>query len=227
MAIIRLQSDIERQKRLYYEFDSSDKPLGEGGMGKVYKGRCVDERTGMYKEVAIKFMFSDLPEHAIERARREASIRLRNDNLVEMLGFIETTEKNVMGEGMKRYHVVSELLEGVMLDDMLQGKTTDQDGNPIPFAEKLYREYQSNPFQFAVTVIRSILSGLMALHDAGYIHRDIDPTNIMVTKKGHIKLIDFGIAKPINTLTTHDKGSDNCRSVYGETLVCCTRIGIG
>lgn len=34
---------------------------------------------------------------------------------------------------------------------MLQGKTTDQDGNPIPFAEKLYREYQSNPFQFAVT----------------------------------------------------------------------------
>ena len=109
MAIIRLQSDIERQKRLYYEFDSSDKPLGEGGMGKVYKGRCVDERTGMYKEVAIKFMFSDLPEHAIERARREASIRLRNDNLVEMLGFIETTEKNVMGEGMKRYHVVSEL----------------------------------------------------------------------------------------------------------------------
>ena len=63
-------------------------------MGKVYKGRCVDERTGMYKEVAIKFMFSDLPEHAIERARREASIRLRNDNLVEMLGFIETTEKN-------------------------------------------------------------------------------------------------------------------------------------
>ena len=36
MAIIRLQSDIERQKRLYYEFDSSDKPLGEGGMGKVY-----------------------------------------------------------------------------------------------------------------------------------------------------------------------------------------------
>lgn len=53
MAIIRLQSDIERQKRLYYEFDSSDKPLGEGGMGKVYKGRCVDRAwTGMYKEVS-------------------------------------------------------------------------------------------------------------------------------------------------------------------------------
>lgn len=227
MAIIRLQSDIERQKKLYYEFDSSDKPLGEGGMGKVYKGKCVDERTGMFKEVAIKFMFSDLPDHAIERARREASIRLRNDNLVEMLGFIETTEKNVMGEVTRRYHVVSELLEGVMLDDMLQGKLTDHDGNPIPLAEKLYREFQNNPFQFAVTVIRSILSGLMALHDAGYIHRDIDPTNIMVTKKGHIKLIDFGIAKPINTLTTHDKALTTAGVFMGKPWYAAPELVLG
>lgn len=117
MATIRLQGELERQKHIYYEFDSNDKPLGEGGMGKVYKGACIDERTGVAKDVAIKFMFSDLPEQAIERARREASIQLRNDNLVEMLGFIETTERNVMGEVVKRYHVVSELLEGVMLDD--------------------------------------------------------------------------------------------------------------
>lgn len=227
MAIIRLQSDIERQKKLYYEFDSSDKPLGEGGMGKVYKGRCVDERTGMYKEVAIKFMFSDLPEHAIERARREASIRLRNDNLVEMLGFIETSEKNVMGEITKRYHVVSELLEGVMLDDMLQGKLTDHDGNLIPFAEKLYREYQNDPFQFAVTMVRNILSGLMALHDAGYIHRDVDPTNIMVTKKGHIKLIDFGIAKPINTLTTHDKALTTAGVFMGKPWYAAPELVLG
>lgn len=227
MAIIRLQSDVERQKRLYYEFDSSDKPLGEGGMGKVYKGKCVDERTGMFKEVAIKFMFSDLPEHAIERARREASIQLRNDNLIEMLGFIETSEKNVMGEVTKRYHVVSELLEGVMLDDLLHGKTTDHDGDPIPFAEKLYGEYRNNPFQFAVIVIRSILSGLMALHDAGYIHRDIDPTNIMVTKNGHIKLIDFGIAKPINTLTTHDKGLTTAGMFMGKPWYAAPELVLG
>ena len=106
MAIIKLQSNIERQKKLYYEFDSASEPLGEGGMGKVYKGKCVNEQTGMFREVAIKFMFSDLPEHAIERARREASIQLRNDNLVEMLGFIETAERNVIGEITKRYHVV-------------------------------------------------------------------------------------------------------------------------
>lgn len=227
MAIIRLQSDIERQKRLYYEFDSADKPLGEGGMGKVYRGRCVDERAGIFKEVAIKFMFSDLPDHAIERARREASIQLRNDNLVEMLGFIETSEKNVMGEIAKRYHVISELLEGVMLDDMLQGKTTDHDGNPIPFAEKLYRDYLNNPFQFAVTVIRSILSGLMALHDAGYIHRDIDPTNIMVTRKGQIKLIDFGIAKPISTLTTYDKALTTAGVFMGKPWYAAPELVLG
>lgn len=227
MAIIKLQSNIERQKKLYYEFDSASEPLGEGGMGKVYKGKCVNEQTGMFREVAIKFMFSDLPEHAIERARREASIQLRNDNLVEMLGFIETAERNVIGEITKRYHVVSELLEGVMLDDLLQGKTTDQNGHPILFAEKLYHDYQNNPLQFAISVIRSVLSGLMALHDAGYIHRDIDPTNIMVTQKGHIKLIDFGIAKPINALTTHDKALTTAGVFMGKPWYAAPELVLG
>lgn len=227
MSIIRLQGDKEKQKRIYYEFDADDAPLGEGGMGKVYKGACVDERTGVPKAVAIKFMFSDLPEHAIERARREASIQLHNDNLVEMLGFIETTEFNVMGEAVKRYHVVSELLEGVMLDDLLQGKVSDQLGQIIPFAEELYRDMVNDRFKFAVSVIRSVLSGVMALHDAGYIHRDIDPTNIMVTRSGRIKLIDFGIAKPINTLTTHDKALTTAGVFIGKPWYAAPELVLG
>lgn len=227
MAIIRLQGEIEQEKHLYYEFNTDDEPLGEGGMGKVFKGRCVDERTGIGKDVAIKFMFSDLPSHAIERARREASIQLRNDNLVEMLGFIETVKKDATGTPVRRYHVVSELLEGVMLDDLLQGKTTDQKGNPVPFAEKLYRDYQNNPLLFAVTIIRSVLSGLMALHDACYIHRDIDPTNIMITRNGHIKLIDFGIAKPINTLTTCDKSLTTAGVFMGKPWYAAPELVLG
>ena len=205
MALYRLQGKAEKRSGIFYEFDPSEEPLGVGGMGKVYKGRCVNEVTGNAYDVAIKFMFSDLPSHAIERARREAAIQIRHDNLVEMLGFIDTEERGVLGDIQHHYHVVSELLEGIMLDDLLQGKLTNARGESIPYAQKLYNDYQRDPYHFALYVIRNVLSGLMALHDAGYIHRDIDPTNIMVTSNGHIKLIDFGIAKQLQSLTTNDK----------------------
>lgn len=205
MAIYRLQGKAEKRSGIYYEFDPSEEPLGEGGMGKVYKGRCVNEVTGTAFDVAIKFMFSDLPAHAIERARREASIQIRHDNLVEMLGFIDIEEKGPLGDIQHHYHVVSELLDGIMLDDLLAGKLTNKRGEPMPFAQKLYNDYQRDPYHFATYIIRNVLSGLMALHDAGYIHRDIDPTNIMITTNGHIKLIDFGIAKQMQSLTTNDK----------------------
>ena len=42
MSLYRIQGNTEKRKGIYYEFNSSDEPLGEGGMGKVYKGRCVD-----------------------------------------------------------------------------------------------------------------------------------------------------------------------------------------
>lgn len=205
MAIYRLQGKAEKRSGIFYEFDPSEEPLGEGGMGKVYKGRCVNEVTGTAFDVAIKFMFSDLPAHAIERARREASIQIRHDNLVEMLGFIDIEEKGPLGDIQHHYHVVSELLDGIMLDDLLAGKLTNKRGEPMPFAQKLYNDYQRDPYHFATYIIRNVLSGLMALHDAGYIHRDIDPTNIMITSNGHIKLIDFGIAKQMQSLTTNDK----------------------
>ena len=115
MALYKIQGKSEKQKGIYYEFDSDDSPLGEGGMGKVYKGRCVDEHSRQSRSVAIKFMYSDLPSYAIEKARREAEIRFRHENLVEMLGFIETEDKGAFGEIVRHYHVVSELLEGIAL----------------------------------------------------------------------------------------------------------------
>ena len=200
MAIIKLQGEAEKRNHICYQFNSEEPPIGEGGMGKVFKGVCVDERTGVSRPVAIKFMFDDLPANAYERARREAEIQLRNDNLVEMLGFIEISDRNNVGEVVTHYHVVSELLTGVSLSDILNGKTQDRNGQDVPFAVKLLTDYKKDPERFAKVVVMNVLSGLMALHDAGYIHRDIDPSNIMVTtdEQFHeVYLIDFGaVAHP-------------------------------
>jgi len=226
MAIVTLQGEIEKRNGIYYQVDSSDEPIGVGGMGQVYKGICVNERTGATRPVAIKFMFDDLPAQAIERAKREASIQLRNDNLVEMLGFIEINEQTPSGV-VKHYHVVSELLNGVSLYDIFEGKTTDRNGEDVPYAVKLAQDYKNDPEHFAKIIVVNVLSGLMALHDAGYIHRDIDPSNIMVTSDGHIKLIDFGIAKQMNTLTTSDKSLTVAGKFMGKPEYAAPELALG
>lgn len=204
MATVRLQGDKEKILGIYYEYNPLDAPLGEGGMGKVYKGWLCNESNNQRREVAIKFLYSDLPPHVIARARREAAVQLRNDNLIEMLGFVETSGMDEIGQPVVRYHVISEYLHGVTLDKLLEGCVCDNTGNVIPFAQELHGKFLNDSYNFALTIVRNLLSGLMALHDAGYIHRDIDPSNIMITSNGKIKLIDFGIAKKINGNNTKE-----------------------
>lgn len=226
MAKIKLQGEEEKRKNIYYEVDTADKPIGEGGMGKVMRGLCVDEATKVSRPVAIKFLYADLPAHAIERARREANIQLRNDNLVEMLGFIEV-DSYVGNKPTKHYHVVSELLHGISLSDIFEGKCSDKSGNEIPFAKKLLKDYQTDPVHFAKNIVMNVLSGLIALHDAGYVHRDIDPSNIMLTEDEHIKLIDFGIAKQVSKLTTHDKSLTTTGVFMGKAEYAAPELVLG
>lgn len=67
----------------------------------------------------------------------------------------------------------------------------------------------------------------MALHDAGYIHRDIDPSNIMLTEDGHVKLIDFGICKQVNKLTTHDRELTTTGVFMGKAEYAAPELVLG
>lgn len=177
MAIIKLQSDADVKLGRYYEFDPENKAgiLGKGGMGIVFKGKLIHSETGMYDLVAIKVLFKDLSEDSVTRAQREASIQIVHENIVRMYGFVETTDN----DGKPRYHIISEYLKGETLDKVLKkrGVLSSQ--------------------QETIKIVKSILAALYMLHSKGYIHRDIDPSNVMVCEDGKIKLIDFGIAKQI------------------------------
>jgi serine/threonine protein kinase/Tol biopolymer transport system component len=139
--------------------------VGEGGGGVVYKG--IDTRLN--RAVAIKTIhFARLNDaHATARVRTEAlaAASLDHPYICKIYELIEAVDENL---------IVMEFVEGETLSDFLSK------GTP-PLAKTL---------QFAI----EIAEGLNNAHEHGLVHRDLKPTNIMVTHHGHIKLLDFGLA---------------------------------
>ncbi len=230
MALLKLQGPEERINDVFYEYDTDSTPLGEGAMGRVYKGYCVNEKSKSKTPVAIKAIFDNIPDRVVERARREAAVRIDSPYLLHMLGFVEmpfTSIVNCQAIRITRYFVVMELLSGVTLYDLVQGICSDRNGNGIPAVKKLHDEYITDKYATIQHIMAKVLRGVMALHNANFIHRDIDPSNIMITSEGHIKLIDFGICKPINSLGTLDKNLTSTGVFMGKVNYAAPELVIG
>jgi serine/threonine protein kinase/dipeptidyl aminopeptidase/acylaminoacyl peptidase len=140
--------------------------LGAGGMGEVYRAR--DPRLG--REVAIKILPSGSAPDS-ERLRRfeqeaRATAALNHPNILAVF--------DIGSQDLSPY-IVSELLEGETLRARLIS-------GPLPVRKAV---------DYALQIVR----GLAAAHDHGIFHRDLKPENIFITRDGHVKILDFGLAK--------------------------------
>ncbi len=161
--------------------------LGAGGMGEVY--RATDARLS--RSVAIKFLSTHLAdESARRRFQQEAKAAgsLNHPHIVTVLD---------VGEIGDRQFLVSEYMDGGTLRTWCQAK------------KPAWRQ--------SVNLMIGVADGLAAAHEAGILHRDIKPDNILVSSNGYAKLADFGLAK----LLERSDGTD-----MTQTIAAATKSGV-
>src|SRR5438876_6477217 len=165
--------------------------IGVGGMGEVYLAR--DERLG--RKAALKLLPHTLTTDVTQLSRFKNEARsasaLNHPNII--------TVYEIGAEGNQQF-IATEFIEGVTLRVSLARGRID------PHA--------------ALEIAVQVASALAAAHDAGVVHRDIEPENIMLRPDGYVKVLDFGIAK----LTEQTLGSGHYE--VGTTAVLQTRPGL-
>ncbi|MFJ2503856.1 MULTISPECIES: Stk1 family PASTA domain-containing Ser/Thr kinase [Microbacterium] len=153
-----------------------DELIGHGGMAKVYRG--FDLTLG--REVAIKILDPDLARDTAFRTRfrleAQAASRMSHPSIVRVFDAGDPSSNDPSSD--EPPYIVMELVKGTLLKKIIA------DG-PVPVED-------------AVRYVDGILEALDYSHRAGVVHRDIKPGNVMVTDKGQVKVMDFGIARAVS-----------------------------
>src|SRR5437588_8091876 len=156
-----------------------EQKLGEGGMGAVFRG--VDMM--LEREVAIKFLRPELSAQpqVVERFRSEAVTlaKLNHPNIATLYNFMRQGDS---------FFMVLEFVRGVTLDHVIQQRG-------------------ALPSEQAIPLFCQVLDGIQHAHDFGIIHRDIKPAHMMLTEKGTLKVLDFGIARILGTARMTRQGN--------------------
>lgn len=158
--------------------------LGEGWGGIVYKATLMRGRFGLSKgtEVALKVYKPEIlksESNALARISRETEIgqKMHGDNLVKIYGM-----DSVSLDGVQTIALCMELCSAGTLSEYI--------GRCFPVKDAKL-----------ISICEHLLAAIEILHENGTIHRDIKPQNILLTHEGHVKLGDFGVARPLQDQT--------------------------